>query len=306
MNGDAKMKLLVVDIGGNFIKYACMNQDMTILTRGKILTPKEGREQLIEAIGKIFDTMPDVAGISISMPGIIDSENGYCAMGGALRYNNDFYLRERLFQRCPVKIHIENDAKCAAMAEAAAGNLNDVEDGFVLIFGTMIGGAFIKAHKLHKGIHFAAGEVSYIITIRDGNLTYETAWGNRCGTPNLCEMYAAKKGWNPSKVDGVMVFDAVKNGDADALNCLEQYTKEIAVQIFNLQTILDPQRFAIGGGISAQPIFIEYIKRHLELIYADCPYPIPHAEVVSCKFHNDANLIGALQCFLVNEKSTIG
>ncbi|MCM1543374.1 MAG: hypothetical protein NC121_19240 [Blautia sp.] len=65
-----------------------------------------------------------------------------------------------------------------------------------------------------------------------------------------------------------------------------------------LQTILDPERFAIGGGINAQPVFIEYIKNHLKEMYAACPYDVPQAEVVSCKFQNDANLIGALHCFL--------
>lgn len=296
------MKVLVVDIGGTFIKYACMKEDMSILTKGKVETPKEDREQLIEAIGKIYDGMPDVAGIAIAMPGIIDSENGYCSMGGALRYNDDFYLRHSLYQRCPVKIHMENDAKCAAMAEAAVGSLKDVEDGFVLIFGTMIGGGFVKNQKLHKGKHFSAGEVSYIATVRDGMPTVESVWGNRCGTLYLCSLYAEKKGLNPSEVDGIMVFEAVNNQDADAISCLQQFTKEIAVQLFNLQTVLDPERFAIGGGISAQPIFIEYIKNNLKALYADCPYHVPQAEVVSCKFQNDANLIGALQCFLASEE----
>lgn len=296
------MRVLVIDIGGTFIKYACMKEDMLILTKGKVATPQEDREQLIEAIGKIYDEMPDVSGIAISMPGIIDSENGYCSMGGALPYNDDFYLRHSLYQRCPVKIYMENDAKCAAMAEASVGSLKDVKDGFVLIFGTMIGGAFIKNHKLHKGKHFSAGEVSYIATVRDGMPTVEDVWGNRCGTPYLCNLYAGKKGLDPSKVDGVMVFEGVNNQDADAVACLVQYTKEIAVQIFNLQNVLDPERFAIGGGISSQPIFIEYIKNNLKVLYAKCPYHVPQAEVVSCKFQNDANLVGALQCFLASAK----
>ena len=68
------MKVLVIDIGGTSIKYACMKEDMTILTRGKMDTPKENRDQLIETIGTIYDEMPDVEGIAISMPGIIDSD----------------------------------------------------------------------------------------------------------------------------------------------------------------------------------------------------------------------------------------
>ncbi len=292
------MKVLVIDIGGTFIKYACMDENMAILTRGSVKTPTESREQLIEEIGKIYDDMSDIDGISISMPGIIDSENGYCSMGGALQYNNDFYLRSSLYKRCPVKIHMENDAKCAAMAEATVGNLNDVSDGFVLIFGTMIGGAFIKDHKLHKGKHFSAGEVSYINTIRDGAPLVENVWGNRCGTPYLCRLFADKKNIGVEDVDGVMVFKAVNNNDEDALECLQQYTKEIAVQIFNIQSILDLERIAIGGGISAQPVFIEYIKDNLKALYKECIYHVPPAEVVTCKFQNDANIIGALQCFI--------
>lgn len=292
------MKILVVDIGGTSIKYACMREDMTMLTRGKIPTPQEGREALIGAVGELYDGLPEVEGIAISMPGIIDSAGGYCVMGGALRYNDDFYLRHSLYKRCPVKIYMENDAKCAAMAEAAAGSLKDVKDGFVLIFGTMIGGGFIKDHKLYRGRHFSAGEVSYMITAREGSPDSETVWGNRCGTPRLCRMYAEKKGLDPSAVDGETVFEAVNRGDGEARECLRRFTREIAVQIFNLQTVLDPERFAVGGGISAQPIFIEYIRNNLSELYAGCPYHVPVAEVVSCKFQNDANLYGALQCFL--------
>ena len=83
------MSILSIDIGGTSIKYALMGQDATILSRGKIPTPQEGREELVDAIGRLYDEMPDVEGIAISMPGIIDSENGYCVMGGALSYNDE-------------------------------------------------------------------------------------------------------------------------------------------------------------------------------------------------------------------------
>lgn len=111
-------------------------------------------------------------------------------------------------------------------------------------------------------------------------------------------MFAEKKGLPVEDVDGIKVFEAVNSQDEDAIACLQAFTKEIAVQLFNLQTVLDPERFAIGGGISAQHIFIEYIRNHLNAMYAECPYNVPHAEVVTCKFQNDANLVGALQCFL--------
>ena len=77
------MSILTIDIGGTFIKYALMDKNAVILSRGKIPTPQEGRDELIEAIGRLYDELTEVEGIAISMPGIIDTENGYCVMGGA-------------------------------------------------------------------------------------------------------------------------------------------------------------------------------------------------------------------------------
>ena len=296
------MRVLTVDIDGTYIRYACMDEYMKIDRRGKIFTPQDGREELIEAVARLFEAVGDAEGIAISMPGIIDAERGYCAMGGALKYNDDFCFRRALYERCRTKIHIENNAKCAAMAEAAVGSLMDVEDGFFLVFSTMIGGAYIKDHHVYNGKHFAAGEVSYVITDRDGVPSVENIWGRNCGLPQLLESYSRATGMDIETVDLQTIFDAVGKGESEAVDCLNKYARAIAVRIFNIQTVLDPEAFSIGGEISAQPLFMEYLRRHLRELYAVCPYNIPQAQVVACKFQNDANLIGALQFYLASQK----
>ena len=292
------MEVTVIDVGGTFIKYACMNENSEFLSHGKISTPMSGREEFINTIVDIFESMPSTEGIAISLPGIIDSDKGLCITSGALTYNNNFFVVEALQKRLPVKITIENDAKCAAIAEMTLGSLKDVNDGFVMVFGTYIGGTFIKDRKIHKGKHFSAGEVSFIVTDKDGNIVDSDIFGNQCGTLGLCRLYAKSKNLPIEKVDGMKVFEAVHNGDEIAIDCLNKVTRRIAVQITNLQAILDPQRFAIGGGISAQQIFIDYIRKHLEELYTNSVIDLPRAEVVACKFLNDANLIGALQYYL--------
>ena len=293
------MSILAIDIGGTAIKYAEMLDSRTFITHGSIPTPKTGREDLVEAVGELYDAAAgDCEGIAVSLPGIIDTEKGHILMGGALRFNDDFYFRDALEKRCPVPIHLENDAKCAALAEASEGSLKDVENGMVLIFGTMIGGALIHDHELYRGSHFSAGEISYVITDRNGVPSMDGVWGNRCGVPLLCRLYAQAKGLKEAEVNGKVVFQAVNEGDSKALQSLKRYTSEIAVQIFNFQNLYDPDLFAIGGGISAQPIFIETIREQLKELYASCPYYVRRAEIVPCTFQNDANLIGAWQCFM--------
>ncbi len=296
------MKLLTVDVDGTYIRYACMDERMTIERRGKIFTPQDGREQLIESIARLFEAVGDAEGIAIAMPGIIDAERGYCRMGGALKYNDDFYFRRALYERCRTTIHIENNAKCAAMAEAAVGSLSDVADGFFLSFSTMVGGAYIRDHRVYGGKHFAAGEVSYIVMDRDGVPSAENVWGKNCGLPQLLESYATATGMDIETVDLQTIFDAVAKNDAAAVDCLNKYVGAIAVRIFNIQTVLDPEKFSIGGEISAQPLFMDSLRRRLKELYAACPYNIPSAEVVAGKFQTDANLIGALQFYLASRK----
>ena len=65
------MNILAIDIGGTSIKYAVMDETMRMRSRGDAPTPQEGREELIDAIGTLYDAMKDCDGIAVSMPGII-------------------------------------------------------------------------------------------------------------------------------------------------------------------------------------------------------------------------------------------
>ena len=292
------MQISVIDVGGTFIKYACMNEKSEIISRGKLPTPMSGREEFINTIVEIYNSMSNAEGIAISLPGIIDAEKGYCVTSGALKYNDNFAIIEALSEKCNVNITMENDAKCAAIAEMKLGSLRDVNDGFVMVFGTGIGSAFIKERKIHRGCHFSAGEISFIIPNEEGNIVEADIFGSRCGALGLCKMYAEAVNVPIEEVDGIRVFEAVHRGEAAAISCLDTLTRRVAVQICNIQNLLDPERFAIGGGISAQPIFIESIQKHLDKIYANSEFNLPRAEVVVCQFQNDANLIGALQYYL--------
>ena len=292
------MLITAIDVGGTFIKHALMDENANIIERGKVPTPMTDRADFINAIVEIHKGYPNARGIAMSLPGIIDSNNGVCITSGAIEYNSGFRIVAALKEIIPLKITVENDAKCAALAEASIGALADVNDGFVLILGTAIGGAFIKDHKLHRGSHFSAGEISITIPDIDGHPDWDSLLGGRCGVPSLCKDFAQCKELPPDQVDGVMVFDAVNKNDPIAVECLDRFARRLAVQIFNLQSLFDPQRFAIGGGISAQPSLVQAINKNLNELYDECPLDLSRAEVVACRFRNDANLIGALQNFL--------
>jgi predicted NBD/HSP70 family sugar kinase len=301
------MKYLVLDIGGSAIKYALMTKELKFIEKGNISTPKDNIESFVEAVGKLYDQYKDqIEGMAISMPGVLDSEKGYAYTGGHLEYNGGKEIVKILQERCKVKITIENDGKCAALAEVWKGSLKNYNDGVVIVLGTGVGGGIVRDKKIHKGKNFFAGEFSFMATNVNDTKKIENCWGFVNGSRALVDATAKVKNIPAEELDGYKVFEYANNKDEDVLRVLDDFTYKLAVQIFNLQCVLDPEIFAIGGGISAQDILIEYIQKNVEKHHKSFEningfdFYIPSPKVVRCEFRNDANLIGALYNFIMH------
>lgn len=291
------MKKLVFDIGGSFIKYALMDQMAQMSDKGSCGTPLDSLEHLLDEIERIYHLFDhQVDGIALSMPGNIDSSTGLIASPGALFYNMNVNIIHKIQERIQLPIAVENDGKSAALAEVWKGNLSDCENGVVLILGTGVGGGIIKNRKIHKGSHFFAGEFSFVMC-NDENLDFSSAFALKASTSAFIGMVAAVKELDPQRLTGHQVFDLIHRGDEAVIGVFNKFCMNLAVQIYNLQCILDPDKFLIGGGISQQAILVEKVREQLAVIYQRIPFPIPHAEVGTCKYFNDSNLIGALYNF---------
>lgn len=288
------MKKLVLDIGGSAIKYAVMDEKAEIFQRGEATTPLDKIESLMDAIKGIYECVKaEVNGIAISMPGNIDSLTGQVYSPGALTYNENINIIDKIHEYINLPVSVENDGKSAALAEVWKGNLADCSDGVVMILGTGIGGGIIKNRKVHKGNHFFAGELSYIMSDIN-NLDINNVFALKGSTAALIMEAAAVKKVDPQSINGHDVFQWINDNDPDVIEVFEKITMNIAMQIYNLQCILDPEKVLIGGGISKQPILIKKIRDNLERIYSIIPFNIPQAIVDTCKYFNDSNLVGAL------------
>lgn len=289
--------ILTVDIGGTFTKYAVVSgvRKFKIDKKDKIPTPKKNRAEFLNAIAEIFKAHSHVEGIAISMPGLIDSERGVCLASELLSFNNGHCVAEDIQEICGVPVTIENDANCAALAESRTGSLADVKDSFVLVFGSMIGGTFLRNREIYRGVHNCAGEVSFLLNGFDKNKNFYYKDLSVLAFEKKC---AEILGMKAQEVTGEMIFDLIADNDDDMLDALYQYAHGVAVLIFNLQVLFDPQRFALGGGISKQKSFIDAVNDKLDELCKDLPAYLPRPEVVACKYFNDANLLGALYRYL--------
>ncbi len=294
------MNYLAIDIGGTFIKYAVITESAEIISKGKKPTDTENLDVFLDTLEEIYreNEESNPAGVAISMAGVLDVDSGYAYNGGGVRCIQNLEIVNILEERLKVPVTIENDAKAAALAEVWKGNLSDVRDGIVIVIGTAIGGAVIIDRKVLRGKNLMAGEFSYISIGEPGKPAWTDIWGNTGGARGLIQMTAAKKGLDPESLDGVAVFEMVNGGDAEARAALREYTDLLAQQIMNLQVVINPERFVVGGGISCQPVLFEELSKSVQMISDTFFGNVPVPDIMPCRFFNDSNLIGALYAHL--------
>ena len=283
------MRIAVFDVGGTFIKY-CLMIDDKMISQGKVPTPYDNQETFLKTIETILEQFKPVEGIAFSLPGVIDVDKKYIFAGGSLTYNNhtDVKTWEERFQ---LPITIENDARCAAIAELEAGQMQGIQQGLVLTFGTGVGGGLIINGDIYKGSHLIAGEVSVIFSKSPKKHGSQGMFGAIGSVYNLVEKIAQAK-----RIDthsGKEVFQWIAAGDEISNKIFEDYCYEVICELHNIQCLLDPQRICIGGGISENPVFIKGLQKASEQFYHSFPINFPHAEIVKCQYCNDANMLGA-------------
>ena len=130
-------------------------------------------------------------------------------------------------------------------------------------------------------------------------------WGFDGSTRGLCRAVEQEKSLPPDSVDGKQVFAWVKEGDPVVIKVLDSFCYNLAMRLFSLQAIYDPEIIAIGGGISADPLLMKYIQENILYLESHLPIHLIVPKVVRCHFMNDANLIGALRHHLKMQTAPI-
>ena len=150
-------EIIVMDIGGTHIRFARVKNNK-ISDFIKKDTPKNKNKLLKELVNGIKNYVnKNTKGIGIACAGVI--ENGAVKTSPNLPIEN-FNLKKYLQPKLKKRLKIENDANCAALAEARFGIKK--KNFFVLTLGTGIGGGIIINGNLYKG-EYGAGELGHII-----------------------------------------------------------------------------------------------------------------------------------------------
>ena len=146
------------------------------------------------------------------------------------------------------------------MAEIGYGSLKDNRNAIVITLGTGIGGCLVYNREVVYGSHLYSGEFSFIRPGFDRDRAIP--WAHRNGAAGLLARVQEQLETD-QQFSGEEIFQMASEGNEKVLAALDQFTYELARQLYNLQCVFDPEKVAIGGGISEQPLLFEMLERNL-------------------------------------------
>lgn len=323
------MKCLVCDFGGSSVKYALVDDQGNMGCSGKLPAPLDTIAHFVETVGTLYDRYRgQIDGIAISLPGYIDPERGFLVDAGAYKQLYGHCIVDLLKDRCPVPISVENDGKCAALAEAWKGSLADCKNGAVIILGSGIAGGIIRDGQIHSGRDFAAGELSYVISdptrhdplgcaymsaamhgltyrvckAKNLDLSVQDSGSTLQWLDSLIQMPFADPDapLKPVKADGIQIFQWLREGDPDVEPIYQIFITALATVVHDVQVCYAPDKIAIGGGLSLENRIFDDLNTELHRFYSGMQLgKTLHANVVKSRFLNECNLIGAMYNFLL-------
>jgi len=174
---------ICIDFGGTKTTAASVTDDGSITYKNKIKTDHDYQTHLNNLVDLIkHDLSDDTKAICLSVPGLIDRENGIVHALGNLPWK-DKPIRDDLNKSLPgVKILIENDAKLGGLGEARAV-AGQYERILYLTIGTGIGVALIVDGKISKDledmemgkmpIYYKSDQLKHWEDIVSGRIIYE-------------------------------------------------------------------------------------------------------------------------------------
>lgn len=307
--------LFGVDVGGTTVKMGLFDKDGNVLEKWEIPTRTEnGGEKILPDIAdsiknKIIEKgikKEDVIGAGAGVPGPVDG-NGVVHRAVNLGWGEVDLKKELSTLLDGMRVEAGNDANVAALGEMWKGGGQGHQNLVAVTLGTGVGGGIIINGEILTGATGAGGEIGHI-HVEDNETE---ACG--CGNFGCLEEYASATGITrlanralaASDKDSVLrggevsaktVFDAVKAGDALAIEVAEKFGEYLGKGLGVIAGVVNPEIFVIGGGVSkAGEVLFDYIKPSFErTVFHGCKNTI----FALATLGNDAGIYGAARLLL--------
>ena len=299
--------VLGVDVGGTKIAVAAVD-GVTASHHKEHATVTANTDALLDGLEHVVRDVMREAGepdaIGVGVPSQIEFATGTVETSVNIPLQG-VPLRDELGRRFGVPVFVDNDANCAALAEA---HLVGEKDLVMLTLGTGVGGGVVSDGMTFRGAHGLGAELGHM-TINPDGPPCPGSCPNRGCLEAYCsgqalerdatelandrpESALAKHAESDGTVSTHHLVAAAERRDPDALLLMDNFSRMLGIGIANYVNIFEPHRLAIGGGLSrASHLFLNRAVREAEARALPALWTRVSVEVAEAR--EDAGVIGA-------------
>ncbi len=260
-----------IDVGGT--KIACATLQAGELSESHLQhTDLGSQEGLVgQLIGAIEAARtPETRAVGIGVPSLIEFATGRIRSSVNIPLK-DVPLRELMTERVGLPVYVENDASCAALAEAFRDGHIAVHHLVMFTIGTGVGGGLVLNGRLYRGATGTASEVGHTVIgldLTDGAPEHNGVFPQAGSLEVLASgraldqlaedaaradanSFLGKRLTRDGGVTGHDAVDGAREGDEASVRCLRILGERLGIGIANAITMFDPLEVVIGGGVSA-------------------------------------------------------
>ena len=261
-----------VDVGGTKVAVARIDgrECVSTVERPTELGSSEALiRQIEEQVREVIAREGEPAAVGVGLPSQIDFASGTVVASVNIPLEG-VPLGKELGDRLGVPVYVDNDANCAALAEAHYVEGGPADHLVMYTLGTGVGGGVVIDHAIFRGATGLGAELGHQVIDWDGP-DCPGACPNRGCLEALCsgialerdatefaqdhpdsklgELLARNEGGR-EKVRGRDVVSAARDGDPDSLKLLEQLGTYLGVGLSGAINTFEPEHIVIGGGLS--------------------------------------------------------
>ncbi|HEX8648509.1 MAG TPA: ROK family protein [Thermoleophilaceae bacterium] len=285
-----------VDVGGTKVAAARIagTEVLDAVTHPTELSGSDALMAGIEAaIGEVAEASGKPDAVGIGMPSQIDFATGTIVSSVNIPFEG-VALGEELTARLGVPVYLDNDANCAALAEAQFVEDAPAKHLVMLTLGTGVGGGVVIDGRIFRGATGLGAELGHITIDPNGPDCPGSCPNRGClealASGTALEREASAKAGE--RVKGKEVVERARGGDAEALELLQEIGRWLGIGIATYSNVFEPEHFVIGGGLSAAgDLFLDRARE--EAAARALPASFQRVRVSLAKAGNDAGVIGA-------------
>ena len=260
-----------IDVGGTKIAVAGLAAGELSESRLKH-TELTDQDKLVDQVADAVEEArtADTRAVGIGVPSLVEFASGRIVSSVNIPLR-DVPLREVLSERCGLPVYVDNDATCAALAEAFDDGRMTCEHLVLFTVGTGVGGGLVLNGRVYRGAIGMAAEVGHTIIgldLAEGAADPGTPWPQEGSLEVLASgraldqlalraarddpnSFLGKRLTRDGGVTGHDVVDGARSGDRASLRALEILGERLGIGIANAVNTFDPLEVVIGGGVSA-------------------------------------------------------